>query len=199
MLLLVFLTGAVSGCASHGYLADRRRDGMDVVTVAGGVGAGAQTCLGPVKVGVIEVADMVGMRYGSTFRLKAIPREPDELTLNAIVYSGCLLSPLAVEAGIHPVLLCGTLWDKLMRLQYDRFPLDARQRMRGKGRPGFASPSWCQLEVAGGIIVTLRFGVNPCEALDFLLGWASIDLLHDDLGRRPDQPRPPGGGARARP
>jgi len=41
---------------------------------------------------------------------------------------------------------------------------------------------WTQLEAQAGVLWTLRVGLNLGEALDFLLGWAMLDLHVDDLG-----------------
>ena len=46
------------------------------------------------------------------------------------------------------------------------------------GRPSALNT---QLEIAGGLIFTLRLGFNPGELLDFILGFSGIDIWHDDL------------------
>lgn len=38
-----------------------------------------------------------------------------------------------------------------------------------------------QIEVSTGIGGTLRFGFNPFELLDFILGWTTIDIFSDDI------------------
>lgn len=51
-----------------------------------------------------------------------------------------------------------------------------------------------KLEIAASCGVGLRLGFNPGELLDFLLGWATIDIFNDDLGARKskeDSNKPP--------
>jgi len=45
---------------------------------------------------------------------------------------------------------------------------------------GATAPYYSQIEVAAGILLTVRVGVNPGEFLDFLLGWTGIDIYGDD-------------------
>jgi hypothetical protein len=37
-----------------------------------------------------------------------------------------------------------------------------------------------QIEVVGGFGLVLRLGFNPGELLDFVLGWATVDIYGDD-------------------
>jgi len=48
-----------------------------------------------------------------------------------------------------------------------------------------------QIEAMAGCGHTLRLGFNPGELLDFVLGWAAIDIYDDDVGSevRPDTGR----------
>lgn len=41
--------------------------------------------------------------------------------------------------------------------------------------------NWFQIEAALGIVVGVRAGFNPAEMLDFVLGWTTVDICHDDL------------------
>lgn len=46
---------------------------------------------------------------------------------------------------------------------------------------------WCtylQCEVAFGAVIGVRAGLNPAELLDFILGWAGIDICSDDQERK---------------
>lgn len=50
--------------------------------------------------------------------------------------------------------------------------------------PNNPSTKWVyntQIEVAVGLVGTLRLGFNPGELLDFLLGWTTVDIFNDDL------------------
>jgi hypothetical protein len=59
----------------------------------------------------------------------------------------------------------------------------AKQRI--PGRPYY----YTQIEVVGGLLGSLRLGVNPGELADFLLGWFGVDFFHDDIGRLPQTAR----------
>ena len=43
---------------------------------------------------------------------------------------------------------------------------------------------YTQMEVVVGLGGTLRLGFNPGELLDFILGWATIDIYNDDLEKQ---------------
>ena len=45
---------------------------------------------------------------------------------------------------------------------------------------GATAPHYTQVEVVAGLLFSVRAGVNPGELLDFLLGWAGIDIYGDD-------------------
>ena len=38
------------------------------------------------------------------------------------------------------------------------------------------------IEVAVGLIRTIRIGFNVGELLDFIVGWTTLDICRDDLG-----------------
>ncbi len=42
-------------------------------------------------------------------------------------------------------------------------------------------PYYTQVEAVVGLGYTLRLGFNPGELIDFLLGWTTLDLCHDDI------------------
>ena len=44
------------------------------------------------------------------------------------------------------------------------------------------APRYTQVEVAIGMWFGLRLGMNPGELIDFLAGWAGLDLYGDDVG-----------------
>ena len=41
-----------------------------------------------------------------------------------------------------------------------------------------------QIEILFGLGITFRLGFNPGELIDFLLGWSTVDIYHDDIGKK---------------
>ncbi|XDD52085.1 hypothetical protein AB3N59_17905 [Leptospira sp. WS92.C1] len=54
-------------------------------------------------------------------------------------------------------------------------------KILNKSKDGYPKSFLYQIEVYLGIYVGLRFGINPAELLDFIVGLAGLDLLEDDI------------------
>lgn len=158
-----------AGCAHTGYLADRRRDAADVATLTLGIGAGAKLRLGPVQAAAFENSDLIGLRAGRWL-----------VNGNDLVFNDERYAPIpAWGEGFY----CGS--------EAFSYGMESLPTQRGKevlARSPFpfivkgSSPHfYSQLEVAGGLLFTVRAGLNPGELLDFLLGWGGVDLFADDL------------------
>jgi hypothetical protein len=171
----------MTGCASSGYLIDRGRDAADIFTVAFGVGAGAKARVGPITAGMFVNSDVAGLRGGEAFALtEDFARTPYEAT---------------VILPVPPIF-----WEDYVPLFVtDEFRASAQQGSRHKSYhgtsyvplvawvddPSNASTRWAyntQIEVAGGLGLTVRLGFNPLELLDFIIGWTTLDILDDDIG-----------------
>ena len=63
-IFLAALVAAVSGCASSGYLADRRVDALDIVTATIGEGYGIRAQAGPANVGLLVNEETRGLKGG---------------------------------------------------------------------------------------------------------------------------------------
>lgn len=186
--VLSFVAGSVASCGgcATGYLSSRGRDGLDVVTLTLGHGAGAKARVGPLQVAVVQNHDLAGLRAGEWFA-KGFRLEQND------------------ERYVLPFPLENVAW-KGRGLPYglERFSHgpDSLSHERGKDIlarspfPGLAlGNSWAyfgQMEVAVGLGLTLRLGLNLIEFLDLVLGWGGIDLLGDD---RPLRMPPPTEGA----
>ena len=47
------------------------------------------------------------------------------------------------------------------------------------------NPSYyTDIECVAGFLLLIRIGFNPGELLDFLLGWTTLDIYDDDIGKR---------------
>ena len=183
----------VSGCTS--YLIDRGRDVKDIVTATIGTGIGATARLGPLHAGLYYGHDHVGLKGGvvragfgekcfsHTFDpLIAVPRpgkttgfifyrenfydwsaNPDDQLVNE------LRGKLYESKGIFPFLAVPkTMYRRLDPYKFKRYP----------------TYYMTQLEVAVGLGVTVRLGLNPGELLDFILGWVGIDIFGDDVEKK---------------
>lgn len=169
------LVSLLTGCAStRAYLGDRGRDAADIFTLAGGCGAGAKVRIGPVHVGLAAIHDMAGVRGGELF-VGHIDRHIEPIDLETTWFydedygfGHKRFKDYAVN-GYHGHPFFATIDDYWFRQDGDH---------------PFLHPFYTQIEVAGGFLGTLRVGFNPGELLDFILGWTTIDVFHDDLGMR---------------
>ena len=180
-MVLAILCFASCGCrARRPYLIDRWRDASDIVTVAAGKGYGAKIRTGPVHVGAFFNRDRMGLRGGESHRewssKKALPSTFD---FDMTFISGERFDP-----------------ERFVRARNRHKCFVASGAMALSFSKGIEGEDWSvgdasyytQAEVAAGLWWTLRLGINPGEALDFLLGWLRIDLFDDDVnrpGRRP--------------
>jgi hypothetical protein len=144
-----------SGCAT-GYLADRCRDGADVFSATVGLGGGAKVRLGPANIGLYTGVDLWGLR-GGEFPLW------DESSMD----DGCFIL-----------------------LEHESFYLnpDPRNKSFASGPyrcRGEANPAclYTQIDVVIALGPSIRLGFNPGELLDFILGWTTMDIYSDDIGK----------------
>jgi hypothetical protein len=166
--LLLGLVLAASGCVSpRAYFADRWADAKDVFTASGGIGAGAKARVGPVHVGLIGSIGACGLCSGE-FVASIKVMEMNNLIIPAS-WEG-VETAFAVE-----FMECANARDKGYGA-ISEIPFITTR----KCNPAYYS----QIEVEGGLGVTVRLGFNPGELLDFLLGWTSLDIYGDDLAAR---------------
>jgi len=169
---VLMLAACLTGCASTGdHLANRGRDLADIITIGTGLGGGAKARIGPIQTGLFADMQMIALRGGQFpcgndgFVL------PSNLELEAFV---------AGVESFNPKT--GRSIAKQRRKSFTAEGGDIPFVMVAKP-PG--SPSYyTQIEVAGGLLLNLRLGINPGELLDFILGWASIDVFKDDIEGR---------------
>ena len=161
--VLVVIAGCAAGCASTAeYFTDRGRDLADIVTIGVGMGLGAKARLGPVQTGLLADVQMIALRGGQFCRLngEGWVFEIDSLFEGADLF--------CVEDG--------SLAEQ-RRKDYIAERSDIPLVMIAPGCPSY----YTQIEVAAGLVPSLRLGVNPGEFVDFILGWANVDLFGDDI------------------
>lgn len=173
-------------------MTNRRHDAADIFTATVGIGAGAKARMGPINVGAFGNFDMAGLRGGQCSTCIANDGSPCDLTLTAISMErfdpGCLSNArhkFFISQGFSGLALAGSSPGDFIFKNGDFFP------------PSFPKTTWnreimpyyTQLEVAVGLLGTVRIGVNLGELLDFILGWTTLDMFGDDIGLQEQCPR----------
>ena len=192
--LLLGLAVLASGCRSTGYLAQRRRDLADVVTATTGPAVGAKLRLGPLHLTpVLWAMEMAGLRGGEWFYRPTLGMEervpaqevgriwwavslwdlPAQPRLRqrgkAHIAAPLFLGP---EAKLYDAFTDTPPFLSLPRLQWPAEKLAVER---------YPAAYLTQAEVSVGLLWGVSLGVNPGEALDFLLGWFRVDIYRDDL------------------
>jgi hypothetical protein len=170
-------------------LIDRWRDASDILTVAVGKGYGGKARVGPVHLGAFYNRDYMGLRGGESHRQwSSKDALPSTFDFDLTFISGERFDP-----------------EKFVRTR-DRHKCFVASGVAGLSfSKGFEGEDWSvgdasyytQVEMAAGLVRTLRLGLNPGEVLDFLLGWVRIDLFDDDVNRPGRRPPTKGPGPRA--
>jgi hypothetical protein len=170
--ILVFLSLALTGgCATSGYWADRARDGADVFSFAVGQGLGLKARIGPVTAGLLEEYTAAGLRGGEFCSQALFDKATDYQTLGAIDSQFIIdnaerfkLATLERRKNFEASSLGGGLHIPLLSLL--------------QSDSSFAY--YTHIEAVLGLHGSVRVGFNAGEFFDFIIGWTTIDILHDD-------------------
>ncbi len=172
-LAILVIIATANGCTStRGYLADRGNDAADIQTIAGGLGAGAKVRVGPFAFGLIYHQEAIGLRGGALY---------EDLSFDEGI-GDCHLAFLGAESfTIHD--FPESIWEKRKKNYHTPYlvipiPIACPS---SQNIETFAYST--QIETVIGLGPSVRIGVNPGELLDFLLGWGTLDILHDDLNK----------------
>jgi len=175
----------VTGCAStRGYLVDRGRDAADIFTATVGAGVGAKARVGPLRAGLFLNHDAFGLR-GGTMVVSDNPFEMLEADFCLLYVEICEFTNLEARCKnycAHP-LFSSEGHSEFLPAPYGGIPFTTvlyEPRKEDVPRSRYYH-FYTQIEVAGGLIGTVRLGFNPGELVDFLLGWATVDIFRDDL------------------
>jgi hypothetical protein len=193
LLLGAAIAAALCGCRT-GYWRARGQDLADVVTATTGPGLGAKVRLGPAHLTPLLVyTDTTGLRGGECFYLPGLgldevhpPQDVGALWWASSIWVLPNHRELAERAKAHLATPLSLPPDaELFDLMTDTPPFVSMPRLEWKGeklaldRYPVAYHSDLELTLALGWGV--RLGLNPGEALDFVLGWCLVDLYRDDL------------------
>lgn len=200
----VVLATVLCGCrGTRGYWSARGRDLADVVTVTTGPGLGAKARIGPVHLTpLLLYADTAGLRGGEAFHVPGLgldlPHPPQDVGALWWASSIWVLTdePRLEERGkahlATPLKLPPEA--ELFDLLTDTPPFVTMPRLRWPAEKlkvsRYPTAYHSELELVLALGWGFRLGLNPGEALDFLLGWSRLDLYDDDRapGATPWQP-----------
>ncbi len=182
-ILLGCLIHFVTGCTSS-YWVDRGRDASDIFTATVGYGGGVRARIGPVHVGAIIDADKAGVKGGecalfnteTDYRSKANQSGELELPLPIIIgHPACCLIEVYEPDGVPAVRgKCYNVESAIPFVSTDFKPEPYQKDL-------LFNPYFTQIEVCVGIGGSIKFGFNPGEMVDFILGWTTIDIFNDDI------------------
>ncbi len=179
------LSALCSGCATQGYLGDRAKDAADIFTATVGYGYGVKAQAGPIAAGLSWMIDEKGLRGGVISKFPRGDAGWGVIDANVIVggyQDFCVMTNYAGRYGAEnfetleprhkcyyaPCILGITV------------PLPQREDPWSRGHLYRLT----QIEVAVGLGYSFRFGFNPGELLDFILGWTTLDIYDDDSGAK---------------
>jgi hypothetical protein len=174
---VLWLGVVAGGCSGLGtYASNRGHDALDVVTLSFPFGAGVMAQAGPVGTGLGVLANDYGLRFGE---FGYFDQSYDVHFLFA--GSGCGSAP-----GPDPWRRKGYTYDQLFGLIMPGL----NSSMFRTPAPGQKGIVWAQVEGAAALGVGVRAGVNVAELVDFVLGFATIDIMDDDQ-KPPTDPNAP--------
>ena len=206
LILSLVVAATVSGCASAGgYWKDRGRDAADIFTCAVGTGIGMSARVGPVSAAPLLVFnDMGGLRGGHCFWMGMINPFGDGdsysvdmgfLWVHGMAFFPCDEEPefgtidmnefqqLKMRGKVFrnaPVWL----WQDMITFP-PFFSLAEKPKKRGiLSDATYPAYFYTQAEVVLAVGGGMRLGANPGELVDFLLGFATVDIFDDDLAAK---------------
>jgi hypothetical protein len=167
-----------NGYRSMDYMLDRVRDALDMTTMEAGFGLGVKLRAGILNTGYYQGNGFFGLRGGK------IGMQSDAEYLFLTPYPKTDLAGETI-----PSRICRNEYysSKNVTPLTSIFPpntiVDSKSHDYMENAP---TSAYFQIEMAVGLGPTLRIGFNPAEILDFLLGFAGVDILSDDYGRHRD-------------
>lgn len=207
LLVTVVLIITCSGCAVPGYFQNRKRDALDIVSITAGVGGGAAVRIGPVHAGLLYYEDRAGIRNGDVRQIRKwdsdarVWRGKDACAWQSWWVAPLLTipTPEGFTSGVEGFRGDGTEPDRRKGYEaggicpFIMLPTDyLRTRERTYPWTETVFYPWhyyTQVDVAIAVGYGVRIGVNPGELLDFLLGWAGLDIFGDDYGTISNAPK----------
>ena len=181
-LLMLFSITLTSGCAT--YVRDRMADAGDIITVTVGEGLGVTAKAGPIHTGLGYCFDYYGLRCGEILKRNRGAWDFGEyrsgdFALVILAVSGfwsneCNNLPKRAEVRGK------TFESEWLNWQGNGHFVpffDVPSGHHGKGCPSQLT----QMDIAIGVGISIRLGINPLELVDFILGFVGLDIYDDDV------------------
>jgi hypothetical protein len=208
-LVLIAVCTLANGCATSGFVGDRRRDAADIFTLTVGAGGGGKIRVGPLQLAVLENADLAGLRAGRLFgngsdlhnngeiyiplpRFLRRPAWGEPIAGKVFVEQEGRVSDYRTDDVRFHSPSPQLEWNDLFGREVFSHGLDTPSSHRGKDvaarspfpliAVGASAPFNSNIEFAVGLVLSLRVGINPGELLDYIVGLGGGDLYGDDLG-----------------
>ncbi len=208
-LAFILLLAGCAGCvSSRDYFVDRGRDARDIVTATVGVGAGAKVRVGPLHAGLLLNTDCYGLRNGllvdgSWWHDNSgveedwflIPRSSGRSDCPVIwgwegYFVRASVPPVPMRPGYNPGyhrFACAVSYIPFVAIPQSEEEFDGavpHERLEEDERLSWSLrlKYLTQIEVVAGLVGTVRLGFSAGELVDFILGWTTLDIFHDDFG-----------------
>lgn len=197
-ILLPILLLLLTGCSTP-YMVDWGRDAADIFTLTYEWGAGTKARMGPFAWGCGVTYCSTGLRGGVLVSDKeGMPVLPSDCPSTSGSYDGSLFGIYNYES-FQPFSSKVT-FNRHKRIKAGVEYNSVANELENIGIPFYQSdyyswrydlfpdytfpPYYTQIEVFVAFILGLRVGFNPGELLDFIVGWTTLDLCHDDVAEK---------------
>lgn len=161
---------SVTGCA---YMEDRARDASDIINVSAVTGVGVAAQVSAIDVTFGSLTNATGLEDGSFYCVPGFDLFPERT--QAGQRQGCGLVNTYASLRNETVEHRNKNSSRMNFLGI--FTAWGICGPSGKSQPNY----WTKFEVNAALGVGAKVGVNPGEALDFLLGWFCLDIYGDDI------------------
>lgn len=170
-LLFVLLIGLMTtGCASS-YMVDRGRDAADIFTVSIGRGAGAKARVGLIATGLVYSQSLAGIEGGQLYGPLKESSSLERCNADLAVLLGGIETVGKHTYSTSRAKSCDSFY-------FCFFPVE---HLSDASNNSSAAALYSSVNVVIGAGVTVKAGISFGELLDFILGWATIDILNDDI------------------
>ena len=157
------------------YVIDRAQDALDIVTITGGLGLGANVRFGPVTTpSIITQVNYLGIEGGDPFFGFGWKEGGTE-------FHGSVFSYIINGWQIGNLTETTKLRHKFYKAMYI-FGMSTNKCVLDE--PQYNYSYFTQIEAVISVGPAIKLGFNPGELIDFLLGWTIIDIYNDDINKQ---------------
>jgi hypothetical protein len=146
------------------------------VTIAGGLGAGAKARVGPFALGLLYHREAIGLRGGALYKDLSFYNNIGDFHLAVLGHES--FSPYEYPKNI---------WEERKKRYYTPYLIIPMPIACPSSQKIETFAYLTQIEAVIGFGPSIRLGFNPGELLDFVLGWTTLDIFHDDLNKKAER------------